>query len=58
MGVVAVTQTDVIVDDLRRRADQLESKGNTYGEDLGVPYRDAAEALREIADQYDRSDRQ
>jgi len=50
-----MSQHQVIIDDLNRRADKLESKAQTYGEDLGTPYREAAKEVRNIAKQYTES---
>jgi len=50
-----MSQHQVIIDDLNNRADKLESKAESYGEDLGTPYREAAQRLRQVAKTYAES---
>lgn len=50
-----MSQHKVIIKDLRERAESLESKAEAYGEDMGAPYRDAAEKVREVAHAYERT---
>lgn len=46
---------DVILNDIEEQAEKFEMKARSYGEDLGAPYRDAAEKLRVVAEAYETS---
>lgn len=39
--------------DLRRYAEKMDDHADVYGEDRGEPFREAAEAVRDIADGVD-----
>jgi len=46
---------EVILKDLEYRAEKMDNKADAYGEDMGVPYRDTAKAIRDVVKTYGQS---
>lgn len=41
--------------DLQEQVNEFQAKAQDYGEDMGAPYRDAAESLETVISQYETS---